>query len=193
MCCDLPEDGGHVTEVGETAQHGGPGVGDDRLEDGLGQHAGVVETLHHLNDLVLVLGVANDDILSVVNVGVEEVENVYKLLRAWREVLGGENTGVLSLPQEVQKSPGELLLHLPVCEVPRVLHLLGPNQTPAAADPLHLARPPVGRHSCRGQTGPTQANIQHGLIVSFLTKTCENTLPIRGEMHDGNWNILFRF
>ena len=168
-------------------------MGGDGLEGGLGEHTGVLETLHHLDDLILVPSIGDDDLVRVVNVGVEEVEDVDELFGAWREVLGGESTGVLALPEEVQQSPGELLLHLPVCEVPRVLHLLGPNQTPAAADPLHLARPPVGRHSCRGQTGPTQANIQHGLIVSFLTKTCENTLPIRGEMHDGNWNILFRF
>ena len=41
------------------------------------------------------------------------VEDVDELFGAWRKVLGGESTGVLALPEEVQQSPGELLLHLP--------------------------------------------------------------------------------
>ena len=128
----------------------------DRLEGGLGQHAGVVERLHHPDDLVLVLGVGDDDRVSMVNVGVEKVEDVDELLGAWREVLGGERTGVLVLPEEVEQPPGELLLHLPISKVPGVLDLLGSDQTAAATDPLHLAGPPVGGEPSGGEAGPNQ-------------------------------------
>ena len=150
---NLPEDGGDIAEVGETAQDHWPGVGDDGLEVRLGHHARVVERLHHLDDVVLVLRHLDDDWVPDVDDGVEEVEDVNKLLGARREVPGGERTGVLVLPQEVQQLPGELLLDLLVLEGPGVLHGLTADQTTAPTGSLELAHPTGGRHSHR-QTCP---------------------------------------
>ena len=154
---NIPEDGGDVAEVGETAENLWPGVRDDRLEVGLGQHARVVESLHRLDDLVLLVGTGHldDDGVPHVDDGVEEVEDMQELFGAGREVPGGEGTGVVVLPEEVQQPPGELLLDLLVLETPGVLHGFAADQTAPATGSLQLAHPAVGRHAdC--QTGPAE-------------------------------------
>ena len=148
---NLPEDCCDIAEVRETAQDHWPGVRDDGLEVGLGHHARVVEGLHHLDDVVLVLRHLDDDGVPDVDDGVEEVEDVDELLGAGREVPGGERTGVLVLPEEVQQLPGEFLLDLLVLQVPRVLHRLAAHQTAPPTGSLQLAHPAGGRHS-HGQT-----------------------------------------
>ena len=152
---NVPEDGGHVAEVGETAEDHWPGVRDDRLEVGLGHHPRVVERLHHRDDVLLLLsaGHRDDDWVADVDDGVEEVEDVKELLGAGREVPGGERTGVLVLPEEVQQLPGELLLDLLVLQVPGVLHRLAAHQTAPPTGSLQLAHPAGGGHS-HGQTCP---------------------------------------
>ena len=128
-------------------------MGGDGLEGGLGEHTGVLETLHHLDDLILVPSIGDDDLVRVVNVGVEEVEDVDELFGAWRKVLGGESTGVLVLPEEVEQPPGELLLDLFVLEVSGVLYRLAADQTAPSTGSLQLAHAAVSRHaSC--QTWP---------------------------------------
>ena len=79
---NIPEDGGHVAEVGETAEDHWPGVRDNGLEVGLGHHSRVVERLHRLDDLVLLVGTGHRDDDGVANVddGVDEVEDVKELL-----------------------------------------------------------------------------------------------------------------
>ena len=154
---NVPEDGGHVAEVGETAEDRGPGVGDDGLELGLGHHARVVEGLHHRDDLLLLVsaGHRDDDLVADVDDGVEEVEDMKELLGAGREVPGGERTGVLVLPQEVEQLPGELLLDLLVLEVPGVPHRLAADETAPPTGSLQLTHPTGGRHS-HGRTCPGQ-------------------------------------
>ena len=152
---NVPEDGGHVAEVGETAENHRPGVRDDGLEVGLGHHARVVERLHRLDDFVLLVGTChrNDDGVAHVDDGVDEVEDVKKLLGAWREVPGGESTGVLVLPQKVEEPPGEPLLDLLVLEVPGVPHRLAADEAAPPTGSLQLAHTAGSRHS-NSQTGP---------------------------------------
>ena len=149
---NLPEDGGDVTEVGETAQDCRPGVRRDGLEDGLGQHSRVVESLHDLDDVILVLGHRDDDGIANVDNRVDKVEDVDKLLGAWWQVLGGERRGVLVVPQEVEEPPGEIHLDLLVLQVPGVLHRLGADQTSPATDSPELAHAAGSRHP-NGQIG----------------------------------------
>ena len=153
MTDGLPEDGGNIAEVGETAEDHWPGVRDDGLEVGLGHHARVVQRLHHLDDVIFVFRHLDDDGVPDVNDGIEEVEDVDKLLGAGREVPAGESTGVLVLPQEVEQPPGELLLDLPVLQVPRVLHGLGADETAPPTGSLQLTHAAGTRHS-HCQTSP---------------------------------------
>ena len=142
---------------------------DDRLEVGLGHHPRVVEGLHHRDDVLLLLsaGHRDDDWVADVDDGVEEVEDVKELLGAGREVPGGERTGVLVLPQEVQQLPGQLLLDLLVLEVPGVLHGLAADQTTSATDSLQFAHAAGGRHShCETCPGENR-DLDFKLNISF--------------------------